>query len=135
MCHTETERGFQWRGMILKYACYPVYLLGFLLALVNVEIPYIPTAKKAVTGYTTPFARPLWAQVILFSLTFILVFITRRYYTPESVLVLSAEKTWGMIGFASLAAVVASGGLYAAWESRKLKEEDAWDSIDIHKIK
>ncbi|MEI6680992.1 MAG: glycosyltransferase [Bacteroidota bacterium] len=134
MCHPETERGFQWRGMFLKYASYPVYLLGFLLALVNVDIPYIPTSKQAVTGFT-PFARPLWMQVILFGFTFTAVFVTRRFLTPESELVLTAEKTWGMIGFAALAALVASGGLYAAWESRKLKEEDPWESIDINKIK
>ncbi|MDP1622412.1 MAG: cellulose synthase catalytic subunit [Bacteroidales bacterium] len=135
MCHPETERGLQWRGMFLKYACYPVYLLGFLLALVNVEIPYIATAKKAVTNYTTPFIRPLLIQVILFVITFIAVYITRRFFTPESDLVLTAEKTWGMIGFAALAAFVASGGLFAAWESRRLKDEDPWDSIDIHKMK
>jgi cellulose synthase (UDP-forming) len=135
MCHPETERGFQWRGMMLKYACYPVYMLGFLLALVNVEIPYIPTAKKAITGYVTPFARPLWVQVILFIITFAAVFVTRKYYIPESELVLSAEKTWGMIGFALLAVIVVSGGLYATWESRKLKEEDPWDSINLNKSK
>ena len=135
MCHPETERGFQWSGMMLKYACYPVYMLGFLLALVNVEIPYIPTAKKAITGYVTPFARPLWVQVILFIITFAAVFVTRKYYIPESELVLSAEKTWGMIGFALLAVIVVSGGLYATWESRKLKEEDPWDSINLNKSK
>jgi cellulose synthase (UDP-forming) len=135
MCHPEVERGTQWRGMILKYASYPVFLLGFLLALVNVEIPYIPTSKKAVTGYVSPFSRPLWIQISLFAVTFTLVYITRRFFTPESELVLTAEKTWGMIGFAALASIVAAGGLYAAWSSWKLKDEDPWDSVDIHKIK
>jgi cellulose synthase (UDP-forming) len=135
MCHPGFERGLQWRGMILKYASYPVYLLGFLLALVNVEIPYIPTSKKAITGTITPFARPLWIQAGLFVLTFILVFVKRRYYTPESDLVLTAEKTWGMVGFAAIAAIVASGGLYAAWQTRRLKEENPWDSIDTDKYK
>jgi cellulose synthase (UDP-forming) len=135
MCHPEVETGLQWRGMILKYASYPVFLLGFLLALVNVDIPYIPTAKKAVTGYITPFARPLWIQVSLFTITFLIVFINRRYFIPESELLLTAQKTWGMIGFAALAAVMASGGLYAAWSSSRLKEEDPWDSVDIHSIK
>jgi cellulose synthase (UDP-forming) len=135
MCNPKNERGLQWRGMILKYACYPVYLLGFLLALVNVEIPYIPTAKKAVTGIISPFTRPLWTQVGLFIITFILVFVKRRYFTPEGNLVLSAEKTWGMVGFAALAAIVAAGGLYAAYQTRNLKEEDPWDSIDVDNLK
>ena len=135
MSHPGSERGFQWRGMVLKYACYPVYLLGFLLALVNVEIPYIPTAKKAVTGYITPFVRPLWIQVFLFVIMFIAVFIKRRYYTSEADLALTAERTWGMIGFAALAAVMAFGGIYAAWEARSLKEENPWDRIDINNLK
>jgi cellulose synthase (UDP-forming) len=83
----------------------------------------------------TPFARPLLIQVILFVITFIAVFITRRFYTPESELVLNAEKTWGMLGFAAVASLVASGGLYATWESTGLSEEDPWNSIDIPDIK
>lgn len=134
MCHRETERGLQWRGMILKYACYPVYMLGFLLALVNVEIPYIPTAKRAVKGFVSPFARPLWGQVILFLVTFAGVYISRRFILPESELVLTAGKTWGMIGFSLIAALVAAGGLFAANQSRNIPDTDPWDSIDVNKI-
>ncbi len=135
MCHPETERGFQWRGMILKYASWPVYLLGFLLAVVNVDIPYIPTSKKAVTNYVTPFARPLTFHFLLFILTFIYVLIQRRFFIPEGELVLTAEKTWGMIGFAGVAALMSLAGMLAARSARNLKEEDPWEKIDIHEIK
>jgi cellulose synthase (UDP-forming) len=57
LCHPHQEKGLHWRGTVLKFACWPVFFLGFLLSVVNAEIPYIPTAKKAVTGYFTPFAR------------------------------------------------------------------------------
>ncbi|MCX6249660.1 MAG: glycosyltransferase [Bacteroidetes bacterium] len=135
MCHPATEQGFHWRGMILKFACWPVYFLGFLLAMVNADIPYIPTAKKAVTGYFTPFARPLVFHVLLFILTLVVVFIRRRYFIPEGELVLSAEKVWGMMGFAFLAFIMSVGGIFAALEAHLLKEEDPWDSVDLSKIK
>ncbi|MCX6271918.1 MAG: glycosyltransferase [Bacteroidetes bacterium] len=134
MAHPETERGFHWRGMVLKYACWPVYSLGFLLALVNVEIPYIPTAKKAVTGIVTPFARPLVIFVAAFLITVTIIYLHRRYLTPEGELVMTAEKTWGMLGFMTLALVMTLAGLYAAWGARNLKEEDPWEQIDVENI-
>ncbi len=105
--------------------------MGFLLALVNAEIPYIPTAKKAVVGYITPFIRPMVIHVVLFVLAVTGVLVYRRFYMPESQLVLSAERTWGMIGFAFLAFVMAVGGVYAALEARKMKVEEPWDNVNI----
>jgi cellulose synthase (UDP-forming) len=135
MCHPETERGLHWRGMILKYSCWPVFLLGFLLAVVNAEIPYIPTAKKAVTGFVTPFARPLVIHAIAFVITVIAVFVYRRYFIPESELILSSERTWAMIAFASVAWIMTMGGLKAAWEAKGLQEAEPWRNVDLNKIK
>lgn len=134
MCHPETERGLHWRGMVLKFACWPVFFLGFLLAIVDADIPYIPTAKKAVTGSITPFARPLVIHVLLFISAVSFVFIYRRFVIPEAELVLSTEKTWAMIGFASIAFVMSVGGLSAAWEAKKLKEDEPWAHVDLNKI-
>ena len=135
LCHPQSERGLHWRGMILKYASWPVHFLGFLLALVNAEIPYIPTAKKAVTGYFTPFARPLIIQCILFIFTVTVVLIKRRYFLPESDLVLSAERIWAMIGFAFIAFILSIGGVFAALEAQRLKPEEPWESVDLDQIK
>jgi len=132
LCHTETEKGFHWRGMILKYACWPVYFLGFLLALVNAEIPYVPTSKKAVTGHITPFARPLILYLIIFVITVIIVYVNRRYFVPETELIATAEKTWGMIGFAFIAFVMSLGGVLAAREAKRLNVEEPWNNIDIN---
>lgn len=134
MAHPEIERGLHWRGMILKYASWPVFFLGFLLAVVNAEIPYIPTAKKAVTGYFTPFARPLVIHVLFFLLVLAAVFFQRRFFIPESELILSAEKTWGMMGFAFIAFILSFGGILAAWEAQYLKSEDPWEKIDLNNI-
>lgn len=134
LCHPQTERGFHWRGMILKYACWPVYLLGFLLALVNAEIPYIPTSKKAVTGSFSPFARPLLIYIVLFIVTVSIVLINRMYFVPEAELIATAEKTWGMVGFAFIAFVMSLGGVLAAWQAQNLSDENPWDNIDINNI-
>ncbi len=134
LCHTKSERRFHWRGMILKFALWPVYFLGFVLSLLNHKIPYIPTAKKAVIGSVSPFIRPLIWYNILFVLSVIIVFIDRRYFVPESELLFSSTRTWGMLGFAFIIFLQSWGGIYAAWEAVNLKEENPWDSVDIDKI-
>lgn len=134
MCHPESERGFHWRGMILKFACWPVFFLGFVLSLINAEIPYIPTAKQAVIGKISPFAYPLLIQLFLFILIISYVILERRFVIPETILVMTAEKTWGMIAFATISFLLSIGGLYAVLDSQFLKPEDPWDKVDISQI-
>ena len=134
LCQPGTEKGIHWRGTILKFAGWPVFFLGFLLSVVNAEIPYIPTAKKAVTGSFTPFARPLIVHCILFIFTFSFIYIKRRFFVSESELVLSAEKIWGMMGFAFIAFLMSLGGIYAAFESQRMKEEEPWKSVDLNSL-
>jgi cellulose synthase (UDP-forming) len=134
LVHPETERGFHWRGMILKYSLWPVYFLGFVLSLLNYKIPYIPTAKKAVIGSITPFARPLIWYNILFLISVVIVFIDRRFFVPESELFFTSTRTWGMLGFSFLAFIQSMGGILAAWEAMRLKEENPWDKIDVNNI-
>jgi cellulose synthase (UDP-forming) len=134
MCDSKTERGWHWRGMILKFACWPVFFLGFLLAVVNAEIPYIPTAKKAVTGSLTPFARPLIIHVVLFLVVIVAVFLYRRFYLPESEILLSAERYWAMLGFATIAFIMSVGGIAAAWGAMTLTPEEPWKEVDLSMI-
>ncbi len=134
MVHPATERGFHWRGMILKYSLWPIYFLAFVLSILNHKIPYIPTAKKAVIGSLTPFARPLIWYNIFFLFSVILVFFNRKYYVPESELLFTSARTWGMIGFSILAFVQSTGGILAAMEALRLKEEIPWDHIDVNNI-
>jgi cellulose synthase (UDP-forming) len=129
MCHPGVERGLHWRGMVLKFACWPVFFLGFLLALVNARIPYIPTAKQAVRG-STPFARPLLAQVVLFAVSIALVMYNRAFLVPEARLALTSEQTWGMAAFSTIAFLMAAGGLYAVYESGRLTAEDPWEAVE-----
>jgi cellulose synthase (UDP-forming) len=133
LCHPAAERGLHLRGMFLKFACWPVFAFGFLLSLWNGKIPYIPTAKQAVKGFT-PFVRPLIIQQLIFLITFTVVVILRKYYTPEARLQLTSGMIWGMVAFSIISFIMTFGGLYAAFESRKLPAEEPWKEIDINKI-
>jgi cellulose synthase (UDP-forming) len=133
LCHPATERGLHWRGMIMKFATWPVFLYGILLATVNVPIPYIPTAKQAVKGWS-PFARPLLIHFFIYMISLIWVLVNRRFYTPEAAIALSSLDIWGMMAFATLSFIMVLGGIYAAWQSKNQPEVEAWRDIDISKI-
>ena len=129
LCDRSTESGFHWRGMILKYSCWPVFLYAFILSLSRKEIPYIPTAKTAARGSLTPFAKPLIYYCILFIITTTAVYVNRRYFLNENELVFTSQKTWGMVGFSFIAFVQTIGGILAALEAFRLKEENPWEKI------
>lgn len=133
LCHPQEERGLHWRGMVLKFACWPVFLLGFILSVFNKEIPYIPTAKQAVKGIT-PFIRPLIVFMLLYLITFTFIIFNRAYYTPEARLALTSGEIWGMVAFATIAFIMTMAGLFAAWESRKIPAEEPWKYIDTDRI-
>lgn len=134
MCHPATERGFHWRGMILKFCCWPVFLLGFMLSVVDADVPYIPTAKQAVINKITPFSKPLIVQILIFIVTVAIVVYQRRFIIPEAILIMTSERAWGMIAFALIGTLLAIGGIYAVIESRNLTAEDPWEGVDINII-
>lgn len=130
LCHPQQERGLHWRGMILKFTCWPVFLRGFLLSVINKEIPYIPTAKKAMKGYTI-FVRPLIVHVLLFIITLIMVSINRGFFTPEARMTLTSAEVWGMMIFATIPFLLSLGGLYAAWQSGQIIVEEPWQKVNV----
>jgi cellulose synthase (UDP-forming) len=134
LSHPEAERGIHWRGMILKTATWPVFMLGTLLGLVNAEIPYIPTAKKAVSGLS-PYTRPLVLHVILFVLTLAYVIYERLTTVSEGLLALTSEQVWGMFAFAFVSVILVIGGIFAAVESSHLPEDEPWRKVDLDQIK
>ncbi|MDQ7818744.1 MAG: glycosyltransferase [Melioribacteraceae bacterium] len=134
MCHPEVERGFHWRGMILKFACWPVFLLGLFLSLIDKNVPYIPTAKQAVVGKITPFAWPLIIHIVIFILTISFTIYERRFELSDVELISTAERVYSMISFALIPFVLAIMVIYALLESRKLKSEDPWSKVDIKQL-
>jgi cellulose synthase (UDP-forming) len=131
LADTETEQGIHWRGLMLKMACWPVFMAGTLLAIVHAEIPYIPTAKEVVRGRFFRLAWPHLAVVIIFATTLVSIFFLRTRRTPEEVIAVTSEAVWGMLAFAGVAALLLSGGIYAAWTARTPRAGSAWDGIDV----
>ena len=135
LCDPSMEKGFHWRGMILKYVCWPAYTYAFYLAIRNKKIPYIPTAKRAQTAFLTPFTIPFLIYCICFLVGLVAIFINRRFFMEESTVLLSSYKTWGMIGFSFLASIQSIAGLMAAYEAVNLKPDDPWGRVKIKEDK
>ncbi len=129
LCHPAAERGIHWRGLMLKIACWPVFLAGTLCAIGRVEIPYIPTSKEAVKGRFFALAWPHLVLVSAYLITLLKVAYTRLFKIPEAALMLTSEAVWGMVAFATLAVILTCGALYAAWEARTPPRGDAWEAV------
>jgi cellulose synthase (UDP-forming) len=130
LCDRSTERGLHVRGLALKIACWPVYLRGTALAVVRAHVPYIPTAKEAVTGR---FLRLAWPQLLLIGvyLTTVARVARARLLTENISLAYSPEAVWGMLAFASLPALAGAGAIVAAWQSRRRPADAPWDAVDV----
>lgn len=131
----KTERGFHWRGMILKFATVPIFFYAFLLTLQKKKIPYIPTEKTASTNFYSVFILPLIVYFFVFILTVVGEFIYRRFYIPESELYFTQQMTWGMLGFSFIVFIQAVIGIYFSWHASKIKPENAWERIQINEDK
>ncbi len=126
----DEERGIHWRGLVLKLAGWPVFLSGTLLAIVRAEIPYIPTAKRAVRGRFIRLALPQLILIAMYIATIARIATVRLFHTSEGRLELTSEAVWGMVAFATMPVIMSIGALYAAWESSRVSAlEDPWDVI------
>ncbi|CAN5650701.1 hypothetical protein BH23GEM9_BH23GEM9_33120 [soil metagenome] len=134
LCDPAVERGMHWRGLMMKVACWPIFLAGTVFAVARTEIPYIPTAKKPVRGRFVRLAWPHLLLIALFAATFSRTLYVRLLHVSEGSLMLTAEASWAMIGFATVAVILASGGVYAAWQARSIPRDAAWDGIDVATI-
>jgi len=126
LCDPLRERGWHWRGTLLKIGCWSVYLKGFLLALANVAVPYIPTAKERRRGNFLRLAAVPLGVVLLTIATVIRTVIRRLAVLPEAEVRITTEVTAGMIAFAAVNVAFMSGRLYAAWtDSRRTAHDTA----------
>ncbi|CAN5728487.1 hypothetical protein BH24ACI5_BH24ACI5_13740 [soil metagenome] len=132
-CDARAERGLQWRGLILKIACWPVFACGTLLAIARIEVPYIPTAKQGVRGRFLRLAWPQLALVALYVLT--LAHLARtRIFTESAWMDRSPEAAWGMAFFAAIPVAASLVALRAAWQSSHPPAAGAWTDIDVTAI-
>ena len=131
LCHPEQEKGLHWRGLSLKIACWPVYLVGTLLGVFRAHVPYIPTAKEARRGHFFQLAWPHLLLGLVYTISVGWTFYRRVFLTPEASLLLTSEAVWGMVAFATFALALASGGIRGAWEARALPPGVPWDDVDL----
>jgi cellulose synthase (UDP-forming) len=117
----ERERGWHWRGMLLKIGAWDVYLRGLLLALGNVAVPYIPTAKERRTGNFLRLAKVPLSIVLLSIVTIVWTVIRRLRFMPEAEVRITTEVTAGMIAFLLVNVAFMSGRLWTAWTDSRPK--------------
>jgi cellulose synthase (UDP-forming) len=131
LCHPDVERGLHWRGLMLKIGCWPVYVYGTILAVLDRNVPYIPTSKEARRGAFGRLAAPHLVVLILYCVTIVQVLWTRLFQLSEAELLLTSEAVWGMIGFETLSMLMLGGVLYAAREATQPPAGNAWDAVDL----
>jgi len=123
LCDPIRERGFHWRGTLLKVGAWNVYLKGLLLSVLGVAVPYIPTAKERRRDRFWRLARLPIIVILLSALTAIWTAWRELYILPESEVRITTEVTFGMLFFVAMNAVLMSGRVYAAWIDREREEE------------
>jgi cellulose synthase (UDP-forming) len=133
-CDPSSERGLHFAGLILKASCWHVFLTGTMLAILRADLPYVPTAKEAVQGRFLRLAWPALMLITAYAVTLGRVIADRMVTTPEAVLELSAQATWGMMAFATVPVVASCGTLYAAWQSRHAPPNSPWDAVDVQSV-
>jgi cellulose synthase/poly-beta-1,6-N-acetylglucosamine synthase-like glycosyltransferase len=124
LCDPLRERGLHWRATLLKIGSWSVFLKGFILALLGVAVPYIPTAKERRRGRFWKLARVPMITIALSIVTVIWTAFLQLFVLPESEVRITTEVTLGMIFFTIMNAVLMSGRLYAAWVDREREEEE-----------
>lgn len=118
LCDPARERGFHWRGTLLKIGSWNVYLAGLVLALLGIAVPYIPTAKERRRANFWRLARLPLTMISLSLLTIAWTAYVQLYVAPESEVLITTEVTLGMVTFAIINVFLMSGRLYAAWVDR-----------------
>ncbi|GAC1430653.1 MAG: hypothetical protein NVSMB68_02920 [Thermoanaerobaculia bacterium] len=115
LCDPVRERGWHWRGTLLKIGSWNVFLRGLILAIGGVEVPYIPTRKERHRGKFWTLARVPLLTIALSGATIVSTLMRQLYIVPESEVLITTEVTVGMMMFLMMNIVLMSGRIYAAW--------------------
>lgn len=115
LCDPIRERGWHWRGTLLKIGSWNVFLRGLILAAAGVEVPYIPTRKERHLGRFWTLARVPLLTIAFSVATIAWTLIRQLYFVPEAEVLISTEVTVGMVLFLMINIVLMSGRIYAAW--------------------
>jgi cellulose synthase (UDP-forming) len=121
LCDPARERGIHWRGTLLKVGTWNIHLLGLVLAIARVSVPYIPTEKTRRVGQFWNLARVPLTMILASVATVAWAMYQRLYRMPEPEVRISTEATGGMLLFLMMNTIFMSGRLYAAWKDSRGK--------------
>jgi cellulose synthase (UDP-forming) len=122
LCDPVRERGWHWRGTLLKIGSWNVFLRGLILAILGVEVPYIPTRKERHRGRFWTLARVPLFVIMLSIVTIASTVIRQLFFVHESEVLITTEVTFGMVMFLMINIVLMSGRVYAAWVDSETTE-------------
>jgi cellulose synthase (UDP-forming) len=113
-----SERGLQWRGMLLKVGTWPIYLLALIFSIAGVIVPYLPTAKKRERNRLSGLVLP---HITVTALS--IAAIVYGIYSPLS----NYDGTKLMIAFASLNILLMLPTIGSAFTGLFVKEESVYE--------
>lgn len=122
----KTERGFYWRGMMLKFASWPIFTYAFFLTLMNKKIPYLPTAKKGSSKLPI-FFWPLLVYVFLLMGSFSFHYFSTISDPAQFYNFQLQQQTLGMFSFSILALLQNILAIIIILRSSKIQSHDAWE--------
>lgn len=122
LCDPVRERGWHWRGTLLKIGSWNVFLRGLILAVRGVDVPYIPTRKERHRGRFRTLAKVPLLTIGLSIVTIAWTFFRQLFIVPESEVLITTEVTMGMVMFLMINIVLMSGRVYAAWVDSREEE-------------
>lgn len=88
------ERGWHWRGMVLKIGAWPIFLTGLFSALLGVAVRYLPTSKTSSDRWRIAVLMPHFV-VIVVTLAAVVTNLAKPYHAGERVVV--ALCLWNVI--------------------------------------
>jgi cellulose synthase (UDP-forming) len=119
LCDPTRERGIHWRGTLLKVGIWNIHLMGLVLAVARVPVPYIPTEKSRRVGQFWKLGRVPLTMILASGATVFWTVYQRLYRMPEAEVRISTEATAGMLLFLMMNTIFMSGRLYAAWKDSR----------------
>jgi cellulose synthase (UDP-forming) len=122
-CDPVRERGWHWRGTLLKLGAWNIFLKGFVLSVIGVAVPYIPTSKERRRASFWRLARMPIAIIAFCVMTLLWTLFRQLFVLPESEVRITTEVTLGMTVFTFVNVILMSGRLYAAWVDRDRSED------------
>jgi hypothetical protein len=78
----------------------------------------------------------VWVQLILIGMYGITVahVVSERLLTADASVAIDPDAVWGMVAFATVPVLGGIGAVRAAWQSRRLPDDDPWDTVDVDAI-